>query len=142
MFFGWFEPRHGRFVYSNAGHPTALILDPGGLVRAAEATGLPLGILPDGAYESVSLDIEPGSILLAYTDGLSETRSPQGDMFGDRAVSSALVEFRGPQLIGLVDGLLSRNAEFRGSPPQEDDVTLVAARYDPSPDRASAGNGV
>lgn len=142
MFFGWFEPRHGRFVYSNAGHPTALILAPGGLVRAMEATGLPLGILPDGAYESVSLDIEPGSILLAYTDGLSETRSPQGDMFGDRAMSSALVEFRGPQLIGLVDGLLSRNAEFRGSRPQEDDVTLVAARYDPSPDRASAGDRV
>jgi sigma-B regulation protein RsbU (phosphoserine phosphatase) len=95
--------------------------------------GIPLGILPEASYESVSLEIAPGTVLLAYTDGLSESRNPRGEMFGERGVSSTLNEFRGPQLVGLVDGLLSRSAEFRGARPQEDDVTVMIARSEPSP---------
>jgi sigma-B regulation protein RsbU (phosphoserine phosphatase) len=136
IFFGWFEPRQGRFVYSNAGHPAALLRDPGGSVRPLESLSVPLGILPEVTYESVTLEIEPGTVLLAYTDGLSESRNPQGEMFGERGVSSALDEFRGQELLGLVEGLLSRSVEFQGARPQEDDVTVMTARFEPTARRA------
>jgi serine phosphatase RsbU (regulator of sigma subunit) len=80
----------------------------------------------------VSLETKPGTVVLAYTDGLSESGNPRSEMVSERGVSSALDGLRGQELVGLVDGLLSRNAEFRGASAQEDDVTLMTARFEPA----------
>jgi sigma-B regulation protein RsbU (phosphoserine phosphatase) len=88
--------------------------------------------VPQATYESVTLEIEPGTLMLVYTDGLSETRNPQGEMFGEQRVLSALIGFRGEELLGLVEDLLSRGVDFRGSRPQEDDMTVLAAQFEPA----------
>jgi sigma-B regulation protein RsbU (phosphoserine phosphatase) len=132
ILFGWFEPRQRRFVYSNAGHPAGLLRYPGASLRTLEALSVPLGIVPQATYESVALELEPGTLMLAYTDGLSETRNPEGEMFGEQRVSSALIGFQGQELLGFVDGLLSGGVDFRRSRPQEDYVTVVAARFEPA----------
>ena len=84
-FFAWFDLRHGRLHYANAGHPPAYLRTPSGTVRELGATGPLLGILPEAADGSVTLEVEPGTSLLAYTDGLVEATDPEGRARGARA---------------------------------------------------------
>src|SRR5262249_30383275 len=75
--------------HTSAGHPPGYVLNATGDVRARlYSTGLPLGIEPDGDFAPAgAVGLEPGGVVLLFTDGLVEARSPADEMFGsDRAL--------------------------------------------------------
>jgi hypothetical protein len=73
----------GRLTWINAGHPPPLIVRHGRLARTLTASpGAPLGIPLDGPRPILTEEsLEPGDLLLLYTDGLTEARHPDGQMF-------------------------------------------------------------
>jgi serine phosphatase RsbU (regulator of sigma subunit) len=75
LFHVHFEPESGTGSYVRAGHPPAMLKLPSGRVEQLAGPGTPpLGILSDVDYRAHALELEPGSLLLLYTDGLIERR--------------------------------------------------------------------
>jgi phosphoserine phosphatase RsbU/P len=68
----------GELRYVNAGHPAGRLVGPAGLVRL-EATGPPLGILPDGSWEAPTLDVRAFTLAILTTDGVVEALEVEGD---------------------------------------------------------------
>ena len=84
LFFGVLNTESGDFSYSSAGHEPPLWRDAatGSVSPLGCESGLPLGSLPGGGYDTRSRHFAPGDMLLLYTDGLSEARSPQNMFLG------------------------------------------------------------
>jgi sigma-B regulation protein RsbU (phosphoserine phosphatase) len=91
-FVAFYDPATRLLTYSIAGHPPPLIPSFNGeRPRQLEgAYSLPLGIEPDTAFEQAEIQFDPGQTLLLYTDGITESRSPSGTMFGPEGLESAL----------------------------------------------------
>lgn len=112
----------GEVLLANAGHNLPFVRGRDG-VRELRATGMPLGLMPESAYDEVRAVINPGEILLLYSDGITEQHNDDGEMFGfDR--TQVLVS-RAESGQALVDGCVSALELFSGAREQEDDVTLV-----------------
>lgn len=81
--------RDGELRYANAGHLPPLLMRAGGVTAPVQARGLPLGIDPEAEYDEHALMLEPGDLLYAYTDGLTEARR-HGEMLGEVRLREAL----------------------------------------------------
>ena len=119
--------------WAHAGHPPAMLLSPGGSISRladVEDNDLLLGLDPHVKRVEKAAFLEPGSILLFYTDGLVERRDRDVDE-GIDALVEVLTEVapRTPDLDELCDLLLER---MIGDQP-EDDVALLAVRWSPGP---------
>jgi serine phosphatase RsbU (regulator of sigma subunit)/anti-sigma regulatory factor (Ser/Thr protein kinase) len=133
--YGVLEPETGRFVFANAGHNLPCIRTADGIVEP-RATGLPLGLLPDIAYDQVETTIGPGDEMLLFSDGLVEAHDPQGEMYGFPRLREAMAAEAGSGS-GVIERLLQRLESFTGAGwDQEDDITLVTLR------RSASDHGV
>lgn len=93
VFFAIYDPATRTLTYANAGHnPAMLRRAAGGPVETLDAEGILFGVLPDFTFERKTVRMEPGDLLLLYTDGLTEARSPEGQMFGEERLAAALSE--------------------------------------------------
>jgi serine phosphatase RsbU (regulator of sigma subunit) len=131
--FGWFDPAAGRLVYANAGHPPSYLRSPEGQLRELEGTGCLLGLVPEADYSSLAVEIQPGSQLFVYTDGLTEAIDSQGRLWGAGELAALLESSEPEHPERVVDRILERLVQFRGERPQEDDVTAVLAVFAPDP---------
>ena len=87
---------------------------------------MPLGLMPESSYDEIQAVINPGEVLLLYSDGITEQHNDDGEMFGfDRTEDLVGQAESGP---ALVDACVSMLEHFSGGQEQEDDVTLVVAR--------------
>jgi serine phosphatase RsbU (regulator of sigma subunit)/anti-sigma regulatory factor (Ser/Thr protein kinase) len=117
-----FDRESGQVLLANAGHNLPFVRGRDG-VRELRATGMPLGLMPDSAYDEVRAVIDPGEVLLLYSDGITEQHNDDGEMFGfDRTQALVGEAASGP---ALVDACVSMLERFSGGQEQEDDVTLV-----------------
>jgi PAS domain S-box-containing protein len=120
-FVGVIDPVCFEFAYASAGHPPPLLRAPDRTVRALTESDLPLGIRQRSERAGTTIDIEPGSVLLCYTDGLSEfDRDP---LQGEQRVAAALERATHDVAHDLY------RAVSRGMPPQ-DDVAILAVSFD------------
>jgi PAS domain S-box-containing protein len=87
-FVGIYDPITARLAYASAGHPAPLVRGPRGEVRELAAPGLPLGLRRKGDSEAADAPLEPGSLLVLYTDGLTEASRDLVE--GERRVRDAL----------------------------------------------------
>ena len=114
----------GRVLrWSNAGHPPPVVLRPGGAVEIlSHDPDLLLGLDPTSPRSDCRAVLEPGCVVLLYTDGLVERRGESLDV-GLLRLKQVLHELRGLPVGPLCDHLLSTLA-----PTAEDDVVLLAVR--------------
>jgi len=117
----------GKIEIANAGHcPPLLVRD--GTVTRLEASGVPLGIAANCEYRAEQLQLDPGDILLIYTDGLTEARDSADEEYGEERVIEAIRERCHSDAREVVDASLERLEQFlRGSAPS-DDLTVMAIR--------------
>ena len=118
-----------RLTLVNAGHPAALVLPPGSnFVRQLTATGPALGLLEAGAFGSHSLTVAPGTLLAAYTDGVSEAQNEADEEFGEARLSALLIESRHEPAARVCANVLDAIRQFRGSRQDQDDVTMLVVK--------------
>jgi serine phosphatase RsbU (regulator of sigma subunit) len=136
MFYAILDPLRGALRYCNAGHvPPVLLRHGAGLpVQLLTHTGVPLGVLPEVSWEQSLIQMQPGDVLLLYTDGLTEAQSPSGEYFGDSLLEQSLRRHaadNGPQRAWQVlNGLLKDLEAFLGKAPSADDVALLVVVRD------------
>jgi serine phosphatase RsbU (regulator of sigma subunit) len=119
----------GRLTYCNAGHNPPVLLTRRG-VKRLETGGLILGLFAQAAYEQETVSLEPGDVLVVYSDGVTEALNADGQEFGDERLL-ACIEANGrrspPELL---DELLSSVRRFSEGAAQHDDVTALVLRYE------------
>jgi len=125
LFLGIFDTASGKLSYINAGHDPALIIGPQGVKLSLEPCGPPVGVLPEANYLPRHTFLDPGHILLAFTDGVTESRSPEDELFGNHRLHR-LVDGTFASASALIENIQQQLAAFIGQAPQEDDITLLA----------------
>jgi serine phosphatase RsbU (regulator of sigma subunit) len=115
----------GALRYASAGHPPAWLWQDSDL-RALRATGPLLTLDPKGSFYSRELPLEPGDLLLLYTDGLAEARSG-GQLFGEERIASIIRREPNHDPTTLCKILLEAASDFAASP-LTDDVAILAVR--------------
>lgn len=117
----------GDLVYTNAGHNQPLWLRKSrGKVEWLEKGGMPLGVIETLNLANNLVQVKKRDSILFYTDGVTDTQTADGTMFGEERLFNLLNVYKDmpyPSLIESVDGKLS---EFRGDTPPTDDLTLLS----------------
>lgn len=115
---------------ANAGHDPALILRArDGSFEELPMGGLPLGIVTEETYETESMALpEPGDVLLVGTDGIWETRNPQGELYGKARMREIVRTNAGATAKAIGDAILEDLKAFRGNAPVLDDITFIIAK--------------
>jgi sigma-B regulation protein RsbU (phosphoserine phosphatase) len=92
FFYGLYDPRDGRLLYVNAGHlPPILRRADGRFERVgADHGGLALGMFDHAEYEAHETTIDPGDMLVLYTDGITEAETPGGRPFEESGLEAVL----------------------------------------------------
>jgi len=130
LFYGVLDPATGTLTYSNAGHNPAFVVDMQG-VRETQAlghTGIPLGMFPGMSWQQEVLCLEPGDVLVMYTDGVSEAQDGVGAEFGEKRLLTAVHASQSWSAKETETAVLNAIQTFVGSAPQFDDITLMILR--------------
>jgi sigma-B regulation protein RsbU (phosphoserine phosphatase) len=126
------DPATGRVSYTNAGHNAGLLVRAGGAsVQRLEATGVPIGLLPTAEYERVEVALEPGDLIVLYTDGLTEAVNPAGDEFGLDRLEQVVRRHAAEPLVALAVAIETAIEVFVDGTPFGDDRTLVMLLREP-----------
>lgn len=126
---GILNPRTGEFKYANAGHNLPILKsEDNGEISFLEKGEMALGVLPHIKYREHRLAIQPGEILIFYTDGIPDTLDRNGNDFGmDRFLKTIreAKDFRATEMLDAIDRNLMN---FAGSQTPTDDVTVVGIK--------------
>jgi len=128
-FYGVVDTRTGTVTYGNGGHPFPLHFHAQTQkITTLEAGELALGILGDEDYTSSSISLEPGDLLLCYTDGITEVFDAHNRMLGTEGLSRVLAELMCDGPDNLLDRLYERVMQYNGSVSFSDDVLLLSVK--------------
>jgi sigma-B regulation protein RsbU (phosphoserine phosphatase) len=132
LFYSEFDPRTRVLRFSNAAHNPPLIWRrQGHTVERLDAPGLLIGLQPDADYGCEQVQLEPGDVLLYYTDGVTEASGVGGERFDEERLMRALLAIckNVPDAQGILDQLFARLDRFVGAGRQlEDDASMVVLK--------------
>ena len=132
FFFAAFDPNTRRLECVNAGHNPPVLLRNGKVLRL-EADGPVVGLLPFAPYTEQALTLEPGDLLILYTDGISEAMTNDDEEWGeDRMIASASA-IRSQSADDVLQAMFKDADAFTAGAPQHDDMTLLVLRLDEVP---------
>ena len=119
---------------ANAGHEPPLVVpgDPERPIRWLTGSGPLLGAFPTLGLGPCELQFAPGDLILLYTDGVTDTRGPSGERFGDDRLLAVVEGARAGSAKDVVAAIVAATHAFQGEEPAADDVTIVALRRDPA----------
>ncbi len=127
-FYCIYDPAGGELTYFGAGHPQAFALR----VQEHEVIGLAercpaLGLIADAAltYEEARLALRPGDKVILYTDGLTEARNVEGQLFGEDRLRQYLTAHVDTPIRELLEGLYAEVLRFSNCREAEDDIALI-----------------
>ena len=125
VFFGVLDPQNGALYYINAGHEPVYLIGRDGIKATFTPTGPAVGLAPKMTFTYKPVQMAPGDILFAYTDGVSEARSPEGELFSKTRLTQ-LISTPATGLPELVKQVQEALFSHIGTAPQDDDITLLA----------------
>jgi sigma-B regulation protein RsbU (phosphoserine phosphatase) len=127
-FYGALDSTNRTLAYANAGHNPPLIMDAGGNARFIERGGIPLGMFRDTRYYEYYLPIQPGQLILLYTDGITEATDESGAEYGRERLELKVREGRELSARKLIDFLYADVLAWTGGRGASDDVTFVVVK--------------
>jgi serine phosphatase RsbU (regulator of sigma subunit) len=151
LFIAKLDPQTGKLEYCNAGHPPALVLRANGDMELLSDGGLLLGVVPDAPYKRGCVEMQPGDVLLAYSDGVLESQNDVEEEFGSARLEAQLrraaMKPRGPHAIqssedtnaadlvasqanaeSVLFSVLGAVQDFASPRPLVDDMSMVIVR--------------
>lgn len=131
LFVGRINLDNGHMEYCNAGHNPIIIIPPHSEPYFLKAkANLAIGIFEDFPYEAETIDIAPGTRIIAYTDGINEAERADKSLFGNQRLldwaSAPKARDRSLSEKDIVEDLYATVKEFVGDNPQNDDITILS----------------
>jgi phosphoserine phosphatase RsbU/P len=128
LFYAILDLENHKIHYSNAGHDNPYLCSGRVPTKRLKVGGIPLGMLPDFSFEQESVPLEDDSILVAYSDGVTEAMNVQEEMFGEERIAAVIDQHRLAPASEIIDHLVSAVKTFAAGHPQSDDITVVVMR--------------
>ena len=125
LFFGVLNPETGKLYYINGGHEPLYLINSEGVKQKIDPTGPAVGLWPDTTYEIGQIRMEPGDMLIGYTDGVTEARSPADEIFTRNRLRS-LFEQPFTTAAEMLERVRANLFNFIDIAPRSDDVTMLA----------------
>lgn len=129
LFYGVFDPTERTLRYINAGHNPPAVLRREGSAEWLATSGAPVGLFPDSTYEEKVVELNAGDLVIAYTDGVIEATSADGEEWGVQGLLKAATD--GARDLGnagdLVDRIFHSMDDFSQGQ-QTDDATVAVVR--------------
>jgi phosphoserine phosphatase RsbU/P len=127
LFVAMYEAEQRRLNFSNAGHLPPLVLAESGPIKRLEDGGTVVGLFDQLNYDESLIQLRPGDIFLAYSDGVTEPENDFGE-FGEQRLIDLVQENRDLPLARISEIITAAVDDWIGGKEQPDDVTLVLAR--------------
>jgi sigma-B regulation protein RsbU (phosphoserine phosphatase) len=122
-------PRHGAVAYANAGHCPAIVFDGRGEVRRKlDGTGIPLGIDPTIGFSAEIESLEPGELILLYSDGATEACSPTEELFGVSRLLETVRTHWAKSANQILEAVFRETIGFYEGRALRDDITVVVIK--------------
>ena len=132
FFYGEYDAATRRLAYVNAGHNPPIVLrasaDALPQVVRLDTGGPVIGLLPECSYEQGDVTLQPGDILLAFTDGVSEAMAAGYEEWGEERLLPVLMGASCEAPAVIIQRIMIAADAFVDGAPQHDDMTLVVAR--------------
>jgi sigma-B regulation protein RsbU (phosphoserine phosphatase) len=127
LFCGVIDEATRRLHYVNAGHNPPMVVRQDGSVTWLTTGGAPVGLFPDSLYEEGSVELGPGDLILAYTDGVTECLNPSHCEWGTEGLRMAATESNGASAGEMVEAIMQSMDRFSHGC-QADDATVAVIR--------------
>jgi phosphoserine phosphatase RsbU/P len=129
LVYGTLDARQRTLTLVNAGHPAPLVFAPG-VPRATSlaSSGPALGLMDTARFEALDTTLPPGTVLVAFSDGVVEALDSEDEEFGLERVEALVAARQAGTAADLCAALLGAVREHRGSRQNQDDVTVMVLR--------------
>jgi sigma-B regulation protein RsbU (phosphoserine phosphatase) len=127
LFLGLWDGARHSLCYSNGGHLAPLVIGLDGSLRKLDCGGTVLGLFDETRWNEESVNLHPGDLFLAYSDGITEPENEFGE-YGERRLLDLVMEHRDLPLARISELVIAAVMDWIGAKEQPDDITLVLAR--------------
>lgn len=129
VLYGILDSSSKSFAYARAGHSTPLLAVPGEPpVQLEDGLGQLLGVLDNIVLDEVTIPLQSGSVMVIYTDGVTEAANERKEFFGEEGLIEAVESSDEMQPDVLLERIWEAVQTFQGAASNEDDITLLAIR--------------
>lgn len=123
------NPKTGEVTYTNAGHNPPLLVRAAGGVDKLGTGGIILGIMPRFPYQQATVTMQPGDVLVLYSDGVTEAAKIDVDEeFGEDRLAELVRAHASEPAEAIVKAVIAEVAKFTSGAPAADDITVVVAK--------------
>jgi phosphoserine phosphatase RsbU/P len=126
--FGLYDETSSVLKYTNAGHVPPILLRDGAPIAELEVTGTVVGAFPFSRYEEQEIELRPGDLLVAYTDGVIEPENPYGEDFGEKRLKDLLVKYCDQPSTEIIARVMESVEQWTASSELQDDMTMLLVR--------------
>ncbi|SLN67877.1 Phosphoserine phosphatase RsbP [Pseudooceanicola marinus] len=119
----------GRVRLVQAGHPHPVLQRADGHIAEVGRPGVPVGLLPEVAFEEYELVLRPGDRLLVTSDGITECPDPTGRLLDSDGLARILQDLRGASGTAFLEGMLWQLGDYGGEEEFPDDISAVLLEY-------------
>jgi serine phosphatase RsbU (regulator of sigma subunit)/CHASE2 domain-containing sensor protein len=129
LFLGILNVKTGELAFSNAGHNPPLIFTADGECSFLTLPdGLVLGVMPEAEYRDDVVRLEPGAMIVTYTDGVTEAMNPHKKLYSESRLQETLTGLRGYSVEDTIAAIFSSVKAHAAGAPQSDDITVLAVK--------------
>lgn len=130
VFYAILDPAARTLTYTSAGHNRPIVRRASALAKTEQLPGggMPLGLFDEVSLTDATINLAPGDVLVAYTDGLTEAFDADGEMFGDERLTHIVGAHPMLSAQTLLDAIMTQMTTFVSGAPQSDDITLLVMR--------------
>lgn len=128
FFYAVLDPETHTVTYCNAGHDSPFLFSSDGAHRRLETGGTVLGFMRDVGFDQAEEALAPGSVLVLFSDGVTEALTADGEQFGEERLRSVVASSLHRSASEIVDSIETAVHEFAGTAVQSDDVTIVVVK--------------
>src|ERR1041385_7707120 len=127
FYFALYDERANQLIYTNAGHLAPVLLR-GATLETLDSTGTVVGAFPVAKYGEKTVQLGPGDVLVAYTDGIVEPENAYGEMFGEDRLKDLLIRYVKADAAEIIARTMEAVNQWTGAGELQDDMTMVVAR--------------
>ncbi|RKY90592.1 MAG: hypothetical protein DRQ13_12420 [Ignavibacteriae bacterium] len=124
LFLGILNSDTNEICFSNAGHDPPFHFTKSGLT-ILKTGGMLLGAFPDSQYEQEKIIMEPGDLLIIFSDGITDAMNSENQEFGEKKLKDIISDYKSADPELIIDKIISATRAHTGDIPQFDDMTLL-----------------
>jgi sigma-B regulation protein RsbU (phosphoserine phosphatase) len=128
LFAAFIESGGRRITYLNGGQTAPMLLRASGRMERLDVGGPPIGLLPVAPYREAAIDLQPGDLLVVFSDGVSEVNNPAGDIWNEEELEQVVRSCAGLSAREARDRILAAAQRFGDGAEPSDDLTLTVFR--------------